>query len=261
MAVTIRSWSLLDGASLSWGALDAVRHGEAAALCIPGFVAPVVADRLAEAIVNHDSRRNYEARWAGRSGVSETFSRTDTDRVGPVDTTPEGTTDPHAVVDALRWQRESVAPNLGPMDKLRLELDEVMPGGAGLTRREGSLLLAGVGRLMERSDVAVHADAGRQDCLTANIYLRMPADGGATTIWQFDAEYRRAGRSYLFEPGEIPEDTPEVTFRPEPGDLVIWDPTRPHAVLPFGQGIRVTVQSWIHLAPDSEGAMRACLLN
>lgn len=252
---------MLSGVSLSLEAINAVRAGAAAGLYRPGFIEASVADRLAEAIVGHESRRNYEARWTGRFGTAENFSQTDTERVGPIDTTPDPTSNQDEVVGALRWQRAAVAPALGPVDKLRLELDEVLPGGAGLTRRSGNLLLAGVGRIMERSDVAVHADAGRRECLTANIYLRMPPSGGGTTIWQFDAEYRRAGRSYLFQPGEIPEDTPEVTFRAEPGDLVIWDPTRPHAVLPFEGGVRVTIQTWVYLAPDGHGDLRASLLN
>jgi hypothetical protein len=252
---------MLSSNSLSLEAINAVRAGDAAGLHRPGFIEPSVADRLAEAIVGHQSRRNYEARWTSRSGTAENFTLTDTDRVGPIDTTPTGTSNHDDVVAALRWQRAAVAPALGPVDKLRLELDEVLPGGAGLTHCEGNLLLAGVGRIMERSGVAVHADAGRRECLTANIYLRMPPRGGGTTIWQFDAEYRRADRSYLFQPGEIPEDTPEITFRAEPGDLVIWDPTRPHAVLPFEGAVRVTIQTWVHLAPDGHGYLRASLLN
>lgn len=252
---------MLSGVSLSLDEINAVRAGEVAGLYRSGFIDASVADRLAEAMIGNDSRRNYEARWARRSGTAENFSQTDTDRVGPIDTTPEGASNQDEVVGALRWQRAAVAPALGPIDKLRLELDEVLPGGAGLTRRNGNILLAGVGRIMERSDVAVHADAGRKECLTANIYLRMPPSGGGTTVWQFDAEYRRAGRSYLFQPGEIPEETPEATFRAEPGDLVIWDPTRPHAVLPFEGGVRVAIQTWVHLAPDAHGDLRASLLN
>lgn len=247
--------------SLSLEAINAVSAGEVAGLYRPGFIEPSVADGLAAAIVGHESRRNYEAHWTGRAGTAENFSQTDTDRVGPIDTTPAGTSNQDDVIGALRWQRAAVAPALGPVDKLRLELDEMLPGGAGLTRRDGNLILAGVGRVMERSDVAVHADAGRRECLTANIYLRMPPSGGGTTIWQFDADYRRSGRSYLFQPGEIPEDTPEVTFRADPGDLVIWDPTRPHAVLPFDGGVRVTIQTWMHLAKDDHGDLRASLLN
>jgi hypothetical protein len=255
------SWSMLTGTSLTADAISAVRDGAAAGFRWPGFVGAAVAERLAEAMVGHESRRNYQARWTRRAGTDGGFSATDTDRVGPVDTTPEGTSRPDEVVDALRWQRSVVAPELGPMDRLRLELDEALPGGAGLTRRDGRLLLAGVGRVMERSDVAVHADAGRRDCLTANVYLRVPPTGGGTTVWQFDGDYRRAGRSYLFQPGEIPDSTPAVSFQPATGDLVIWDPTRPHAVLPFEGSVRVTVQTWIHLAPDPQGALRATVLN
>lgn len=254
------NWAILTGTSLTPEAISAVRGGTAAALYWPGFVDASVADRLAEAMLGHESRRNYQARWTRQSGTDNVFSSTDTDRVGPVDTTPEGTSRAEEVVDALRWQRSVVAPALGPIDRLRLELDEALPGGAGLMRREGRLLLAGVGRVMEHSDVAVHADAGRKNCLTANVYLRVPPKGGGTTVWQFHGAYRHAGRSYLFQPGEIPDDTPAVSFQPEAGDLVIWDPTRPHAVLPFDGGVRVTVQIWVHLAPDAEGDLRATVL-
>ncbi|MGL5866203.1 MAG: hypothetical protein ACRCYX_10095 [Dermatophilaceae bacterium] len=232
-----------------------------AGLYWPGFIAAPVADRLAAAFLAHQDRTNYQARWSQRSGSSEEFTDTDTDRVGPIDTTASASALEIEVVEALRWQREVVAPSLGPIDKLRLELDEALPGGAGLTRRRGVLQFAGVGRIMERSDVSVHADAGRTECLTANVYLRMPGTGGGTTIWRYDADYRRAGRSYLFAPGEIPAGTPEVTFRAEPGALVIWDPTRPHAILPFSQGVRVTVQTWVQVRPDSDGRLRASVLN
>lgn len=255
------NWAILTDTSLKAEAIAAVYGGSVAALYWPGFIDASVADRLAEAMVGHQSRRNYQARWTRQSGTDNGFSSTDTDRVGPVDTTPEGTSRPEEVVEALRWQRSIVAPALGPIDRLRLELDEALPGGAGLTRKDGQLLLAGVGRVMERSDAAVHADAGRMNCLTANVYLRVPPKGGGTTVWQFDGAYRRTGRSYLFQPGEIPGDTPTVSFQPSAGDLVIWDPTRPHAVLPFNGGVRVTVQTWVHLASDAKGDLRATVLN
>lgn len=255
------SWLMTKSDSLTVEAIEAVRSGEVACLYRPGFIDAAVADRLADAILAHGGRCNYQARWTRRSGTDERFSSTDTDRVGPVDTTPDGKSDPAEVLDALRWQRAAVAPALGPIDKLRLELDEALPGGAGLARHAGRLSLAGVGRVMDRSDVVVHADAGRRDCLTANVYLRMPPVGGGTTVWRFDSAYRRGGQSYLFESGEIPADTPAVTFRAEPGDLVIWDPTRPHAVLPFDTGVRVTVQTWVRLTTDDSGDLRGSVLN
>jgi hypothetical protein len=104
---------MLSGVSLLLEAINAVRAGEAAGLYRPGFIEAAVADRLAETNVGHESRCNYEARWTGHSGTAENFSPTDTDRVGPIDTTPAGTSNQDEVVGALRWQRAAVASRSG----------------------------------------------------------------------------------------------------------------------------------------------------
>ena len=53
----------------------------------------------------------------------------------------------------MRWWREGAAagqpPPLGPLDKLRLELDEVWPQGSSIRKNEeGRAFLAGVARVM-----------------------------------------------------------------------------------------------------------------
>ncbi len=243
-----------------------VFEGRVAAIRIPGYCPPDVAARIAEFLVEHPDRATYQAHWVQDtrdSGQGVPIDATDVDRVGKVDNSFRKTADNQSdVVDHMRAVRAAAAPALGPMDLLRLELDEIAPGGAGLFRRNGRVSLAGIGRIMESSQEIVHADVGRRDCLTANVYLRLPARGGATRIWDYDGDYRQSTSSYKFAPGEIPESAPSCLLEPAVGDLVIWNPVLPHVVLAFDDPPRVSLQSWLLLdspANRSEFAIR--LLN
>lgn len=260
------NWDALTVDELRYDHLVALRTEAVGAVRVPRYCAPDLADRLADALVRHPSRTNYEARWAhggdGRVQHAEAFTRTDVDRVGPTDTRPDGAPDSDDALDAIRGLRAMAAPDLAPIDRLRLELDEIVPGGARLQRAGDRPQLAGVGRVMDRSDEVVHADVGRRDCLTANVYLRLPPVGGGTVIWRFTGRYREAGQSYRFRAGEIPPDAPSVHIAPEPGDLVIWSPSLPHVVRRFDGGPRVTLQTWVLLRSDpGDDTVSARLLN
>jgi len=233
-----------------------VFEGRVAAIRVPGYCPPDVAARIAEFLVGHPDRENYPARWAQAardSGQGLPIDATDVDRVGKVDNSFRETADSQPdVVDHMRAVRAAAAPALGPMDRLRLELDEIAPGGAGLFRRNGRVSLAGIGRIMESSQEIVHADVGRRACLTANVYLRLPACGGATRIWNYDGDYRQSTSSYKFARDEIPESAPSCLLEPAVGDLVIWNPVLPHVVLAFDDPPRVSLQSWLLLASPAD---------
>jgi hypothetical protein len=251
-------WQILTVDELDAQLLTDVREERIAGVRVAAYCTPEVADRLARALVSHRDRTNYQARWARRDGdgvqPASGFAPTDTDRVGPVDTTPDGEPDQAQIRAAIREIRAAAAPGLGPIDRLRLELDEIVPGGAGLLRGDGRARLAGVGRIMERAEYLVHADTGRRNCLTANVYLRVPRDGGGTRIWKYDGAYRQSEQSYLFGPDEIPSTAPLCLLVPEPGDLVIWNPAVPHAVLPFEDAPRVSLQTWLLVEPATQGS-------
>jgi hypothetical protein len=245
------TWDVLTVDRLDVDSLVALRDERVAAVRVAGFCTRDTSDRLAALLARHPERTNYRVRWATRDeadgGVlpGQNFSETDADRVGPVDTTPEATADSARVVAAMREIRSAAAPGLAPIDRLRLELDEIAPRGAGLYRKDGRLSVVGVGRVMEASGELVHADTGRRNCLTANVYLRMPRAGGGTRIWRYDGEYRQSRQSYLFRPGEIPDSTPCCLVQPAEGDLVVWNPALPHAVQPFDDPPRLTLQTWL----------------
>lgn len=250
------TWDVVTTDHLDKDHLVALREERLAAVRVAGFCDPEARKRIADLLVEHPERTNYRVRWATRNpggGVraGDEFTPTDSDRVGPVDTTPEGASDRDGVVEAMREFRTAAAPALSPIDRLRLELDEVAPLGAGLYRKNGRLSVAGVGRVMDSSGELVHADTGRRNCLTANVYLRMPVAGGGTRIWKYDGAYRTSPQSYLFEPGEIPESAPCCLVEPEEGDLVVWNPALPHAVRPFEDAPRLSMQTWL-LFEDGE---------
>ena len=232
-----------------------------AAVRVPAYCSAEAAGRLSEMLLTDPSRENYQARWSTAAGDSLVYERTDVERVGPADSAPgEPATSPIA---AIRGQREAIKRELGPIDRLRLELDEILPGGASLGRDEqGRPRLAGIGRIMWESAEIVHADVGRRDCLTANVYLRIPHDGGAVRIWQHEGKHLNAATSYRFDEGEIPAHAPSCIVHPSPGDLVIWNPSMPHVVLDFEDAPRVTLQAWMLRSPETaDGAFAMRLLN
>lgn len=225
---------------------------------IPAYCGPDTADRMAERLIGDPSRTSYGVNWARKGDekvdAKEFWSRksqsTDVDRVGPVTGTIgqylSAEEYSNSAVEAIRRIRSYAAPALSPIDRLRLELDEVLPGGARIASHvNGAKAFVGVGRVMESSSEAIHADTGRPGCLTANLYLRLPGHGGGTQVWSHFGDYVNSPGSYLFAPGEIPEDAPCALLQPGVGELVIWNPMNPHVVLPFSDGLRVSIQVWL----------------
>lgn len=245
------TWDVVTTDHLDKDLLVDLRKERLAAVRVPGFCDPEARRRIVGHLIRHPDRTNYRVRWASRApdgaGVQpgRDFTATDSDRVGPVDTAQEGSAQSTGAVEAIREVRAAAAPALAPIDRLRLELDEVAPRGAGVYRKDGRLSLAGVGRVMDSSGELVHADTGRRNCLTANVYLRMPKEGGGTRIWKHDGDYRNSTQSYLFGPDEIPGSAPCCLVEPDEGDLVVWNPALPHAVRPFEDAPRLTMQTWL----------------
>ena len=92
--------------------------------------------------------------------------------------------------------------------------------------------------------------------LSVNMYLNVPSEGGELKIWDlslkernlqnslyrlmmnhaFDAGYRDKIQPFLANPAIIKMD---------PGDLIIFDTSRPHAVRGFKSGPRVSLQTFL----------------
>lgn len=166
--------------------------------------------------------------------------------------------------------RDAFAPSWSPLDRLRLELDELWVRGATLGKFEGRPALAGLLRTVEPSSLfegvaatrgVIHMDQPERaeaaaHRLSAILYLAMPPRGGELRVWDLaiDAENFRnlayrlcarhgfdsAAQDLLHEVLGRPR-----TITPRAGDLVLIDTARPHAVAGFTRGRRVAVQSWL----------------
>lgn len=161
----------------------------------------------------------------------------------------------------------SEAPSLGPLDKLRLELDEIWPTGATVRKdAQGRSFLAGVTRVMHGPtryiDGFMHVDelapmVENQGTFSANVYLKVPPTGGELAVWPVAVRsrwdfYRHAETlSHLTAQGEEGQAILRRRFphpkhiKVTPGDLVVICVQRPHAAQGFPMGTRVSVQSFL----------------
>ncbi|CAN0373217.1 unnamed protein product [Ectocarpus sp. 13 AM-2016] len=164
-------------------------------------------------------------------------------------------------------QQQHQSPLLGPLDKLRLELDEVWPEGASVRKNEeGKAFLAGVARVMRGPTRYVegfmHVDElapmiESRGTFSANVYLKVPPTGGELAVWPLAVRsrwdfYRHAETlSHLTVQGEEGQALlrrklpPPRVIKVAPGDLVVLCVQRPHAAQGFPMGTRVSVQSFL----------------
>jgi hypothetical protein len=165
-----------------------------------------------------------------------------------------------------------------PLDRLRLELDDKWSFGAYLGQYLGQKLRPAIMRVMHEKNNFnfsipkhgfIHTDGSPKiksswGTFSANIYLKVPEEGGELYVWSvnlketkgvlnylsaqilamllnhsnlFDMEYQQKISMLLPKPNII---------KPELGDLVILHAERPHSVAPVKKGTRVTNQSFIY---------------
>ncbi len=180
---------------------------------------------------------------------------------------------------SIRAVRNACSDRLSPVDKLRLELDELWPMGANVSRENPyrRKMLVGLARVMRpdglldgitRVEGLVHTDSAlfidpARGSFSANVYLNVPSSGGEVNIFtlamkqpehlqnlvrvvayllqhSFDAEHRERVQRQLHALLPAP-----VTIKPKVGDLVILNTGRPHAVRGFVRGSRVTMQVFV----------------
>jgi hypothetical protein len=238
--------------------------GTLLAVRIPRFADPETCHRLGSWLVSHRSREPYAHEHA-RNGVLE-YTYYGVDRVGqPFNQllgthgdSPQRRSYYQAALPNIRALRAAALPALSPIDALRLELDELWPGGARLASFEGKKMFFGIGRVMSAETSAASEETPHFDELpasvfplagqyAANIYLAVPSDGGELEVW----------RSFGRLPGvpvpasRRPTADADIMLKPDVGDLVIFNAWHLHAIRRFSDGVRASLQGFIgYVAAD-----------
>ena len=141
--------------------------------------------------------------------------------------------------NALAWTKElrnACSPYLTPIDKLRLELDEIWPNGATQGSLERKRMFVGLARVFKNGagaephqdilawDMPDSPDAKRLRAqIAGNIYLQVPQSGGEITLWPIELsmeEYRQIQNpgSYGLNASQLP--APIAKIKPEQGELI-----------------------------------------
>lgn len=171
-----------------------------------------------------------------------------------------------------------ISGGISPVDKLRLELDEIWPDGSRITNNNPFKRKAFVGltRLMNSDGLVgnetmekglVHIDGplngnSGTGTFSSNIYIKTPTVGGELCLWDvsltkntseklnklqklldnaFDKKFREEIQSLLQR--ILPKP---IIIKPEIGDLIILNSCQPHAVKGFQSDIRLSMQTFIY---------------
>ncbi|OGT46610.1 MAG: hypothetical protein A3F17_08700 [Gammaproteobacteria bacterium RIFCSPHIGHO2_12_FULL_41_15] len=142
--------------------------------------------------------------------------------------------------------RDIFNPYYTPIDRLRLELEELWPNGAALETLHGKKMFVGLCRALEPGKTFLpHTDWFYQDAnysieatslraqLAANIYLNVASKGGELLLWDIDineSDYQslKLDKSYGLDIKKLP--APAIKINPAAGDLILFNAMRPHSV-------------------------------
>lgn len=264
---------------LSRRSVEDLIAGRVLAIHVPGFLDPATCERLSGWLHDHPDAVSYTVRFRGENGEMAELS-TGVRRVGPPlnqAVARDGETfswDPGAVAryqqeaaDFVRGLRAVCAPDPTPAERLAAALAAAWPGPVDRLRVAGAETYSGIGRITEPRaqllEASPHVDAlppefGVPTQLGANLYLSVPVDGGESgglQVWPSPSVtpadvYLRGTTS--FDRAALP---PPTTVVPAAGDLVILSTHRPHAVLQFERGRRVSMHSFVARLPGGDLAL------
>ncbi|MEV6384392.1 2OG-Fe(II) oxygenase [Streptomyces sp. NPDC051773] len=252
---------LVRQAELSSEALKILTSGQALALHIPTYHSPEHCEQIADSVI----QRLHN----GYQRIYESNVRAFTETRGNELEQRRYLDDPASVMATVR---ASCLPLASPVDRLRCELDELWPGGARLLRLDSQALVFGMVRVWRKGSQALpHLDVLQHSVpnlrhhetfdeqIGVNIYLRMPQDlegkEGTLEMWNLGLPDEKSIGSakwgtYGYRRELLPD--PDVSIRPEAGDLIMLRTTRLHAVHPTRTGERISLSGFMgHSSPQA----------
>ncbi len=165
----------------------------------------------------------------------------------------------HQVSASIRAVRDIFSPYLSPIDKVRLTLEDMWNHGASLLNLGEGSMFVGLIRAtrkeilphedkLERDDPSIVSKTHYVGQAAFNCYLAVPPSGGALQLWDISLEdkvyHKLRGSSYGIDRSLLPP--PGLTIQPKPGELVIFNPRKVHAVSEVGEAqTRISLSGFI----------------
>jgi len=157
----------------------------------------------------------------------------------------------------IRDMRRLVHPYVSPVDRLRLELDDIWTYGCNLAKLGDKKTFAGVVReYKETSSAEPHCDVIAWDILeshkdqttvinqiAANVYLKTSESGGELVLWDewpTQSKYNMAHNAEGIGLDSKKILPPKLEITPKQGDLILFNSMRIHSVKEIKTSVRMT---------------------
>lgn len=232
--------------------------GNIIALRIPNYFASELCDSISNKLLGKRYEYyKYAKEIVGRIGLS--FSETKNDNINLKKYYNNSISNIVAIRDAF-------SPYLSPIDKLRLDLQEVWQEGAILgNNKEHRKTFVGLCRIIEpNKEVLPHQDILKWDTdnknkftdiltqLAVNIYLKIPEKGGELELWDLELSQKKyqllAKGKYGIEYSLLPE--PTNIIKPLLGELILFNSQKIHSIRQ-GNTSRITMSCFIGYKSDN----------
>jgi CRP-like cAMP-binding protein len=236
-------------------------EGRVLAVRVPGWYTSRQSQQLCRRLLRHPGFSRYSIApdvGVQRVGYSYFETRGDTQRLDHYF---------DQAVPTIAEIRRVCAPLLIPIDRLRLELDERWPGGAGLASLGGRKMFVGTSRLFEDGHcLPPHQDVLARETddevakrllaqMTVNVYLRTPRGGGELEIWDLIPNDEQVAELYtgdydFLDTSKLPPSA--ALIKPGVGELILMLSSRIHAVRASSGGPRVSMSCFVGSTGESE---------
>ncbi|AZC19613.1 MULTISPECIES: 2OG-Fe(II) oxygenase [Pseudomonas] len=238
---------------LTTDTLLALAAREIGAIHVKGYYPVAIAERAAEAAIEHPKLGYYNKKYTSSVG------RICTPHIDSEWDQEAGRKYHAEAVENIQDLRSLFEPHLTPADKIRLQLQEYWPGGANIQRLYGHACFVGAIRVFKPSSsrfyphndtIIEESDApeleGIEEQLVANMYLRTPQQGGDLQLWLRDPSPEELVLIRDVE-GLLPEkvEQPPLVLHPDAGDLIIFSSRMLHAVTPSKDSYRIGMAAFI----------------
>lgn len=241
--------------SLQLSDVTALLRHQIFALRVPNYTSPDICSSLSEKLLRGRVQEYSNAPGIGRVGIAYYEVMNSEERQNYYrDALPN-----------MQSLRELCHPYLSPIDKFRLELQDLWSKGAHLQNLGYGNMFAGLSRAIEADkDILPHEDVLRRDYnsgkegrnilaqVAMNVYLQLPKIGGELELWNrscSDEEFDRLrGDFYGIQRAKLP--AANLSIKPLIGELVLFHSTRLHAVKPVKGDSRVSISCFFAYRGD-----------